>query len=195
MESHSDERKIESQSRKKVRKKRRYPKKKDSASSNLVFIGGKSFKASTDNENLENIPDDFVLVTSGMRWECLMCGWCCNGNWQINLTWKEYDRLNDVLPIETVVLHELMGASHPYFRINGRCPVHDKENRKCAIYDKKCYTCNAFPFLVTLKRELHICKSCEGFGQGPLIDIDKKIAELLKLKQEAGMNVSIYNNK
>ncbi len=184
----------EKKTRRKVRKRKRILKKRDFPSQKVVFIDGKSFHASANNEDSEKIPNDFVPVTPGMRWKCLMCGRCCNGNWQINLTWKEYDRLKDDLPIETVVLDEFTGASHPYFRITGSCPAFNMENHKCIIYNKKVYTCNAFPFLIDLKNELHITKSCEGFGHGPYIDIDEKITELIKLKLRAGMKGSFHNN-
>jgi len=192
MLSSSEEGKRKSKSRKKLAKRKRILKKRVVPSPNLVIIEGKSFHASTDNEVEENIPNDFILVTRGMRWKCIMCGFCCNGNWQINFTWKEYDRLKDVLPIETLALHELTGASHPYLRITGSCQAYDKENNKCSIYDIKSYTCSAFPFLLNHERDLHICKSCEGFGHGPPIDIDEKITELIELKRVAGMNLLPY---
>lgn len=193
MLSCNDEGKRENKSQKKVRKLKRVLKKGDFPSPNVVIIDGKNFYASADNEDWENLLNDFVPVTMGMRWKCLMCGWCCNENWQINLTWKEYDRLKDDLPIETIALDELTGASHPYFRIIESCPAYDKENHKCTIYDKKGYTCNAFPFLLDLKSKLHICKSCQGIGHGSPIDIDEKITELIGLKRVAGMNVFAYD--
>ena len=168
-----------------IKKKRAFP--------TEVSIDGAKFKTTPDHLEPLKIPEEFVPVTHGMKWKCLKCGWCCSQNWTIDLTWKEYDRLKDSLPITEIALHEPTGASHPFFRIHGDCTAYDRKKKLCTIYDKKCYSCSAFPFLLCPPRELFICKLCKGVGEGSAIDVNETIDELITLKKEAGMNVEFYD--
>jgi len=168
-----------------IKKKRAFP--------TEVIIDGNQFKTTPDHLEPLKIPREFVPVTDGMKWKCVRCGWCCSQNWDINLTWKEYDRLKDSLPITEIALHEPTGASHPIFKIEGKCTAYDRVKKECTINDIKCYSCTAFPFLLCPPRELYICELCEGVGQGPPIDVNETIDELIALKKEAGMNIEFYD--
>ena len=139
------------------------------------------------SDYLDEAEGGFYPVEKSMKWECIKCGWCCQQNWRINMTWVEFDRLKDFLPIDKVAVHEPTGASHPYMEIRGDCPQYDKDKSLCKIYDIKCFSCSAFPFLLFPSGELFVCSFCRGVGKGSELDIDGKINELLKLKKEAGM--------
>jgi hypothetical protein len=45
------------------------------------------------------------------RWKCIRCGWCCTHSWRVNLTWDEYDRLQDIIPITEIVVDKKTGMS------------------------------------------------------------------------------------
>lgn len=164
-----------------------------------VYIGGDVFSACSGKPGREGAElagvqeEEFIPVTEGMKWKCLMCGWCCRQNWRIDLTWDEYDRLKTLLTIDNVMLDEASGASHPYFEIKGgNCERYDVKGHKCDIYDVKCYSCSAFPFLLYPPANLYINRRCRGVGQGDPIDINARIDDLVRSKSKAGMDISRY---
>lgn len=138
------------------------------------------------------IPVEFELVTGSTGWKCLRCGWCCNQEWNINLTWTEYDRLRDVFPDMKFIFDEDSGASHPFLELFKGCLQYDRSGRRCRIYSIRPYSCAAFPFLLVPDLSLYVHTSCPGAGRGPTVDIEEKRRELIELKRKAGMDVSIY---
>ena len=124
--------------------------------------------------------------TPGTRWECLRCGRCCRESWRVNLTWKEYDRLKDVLDINGVVLDERTGMSHPVMELEGICKGLDPEKNLCTIYRKRMYSCATFPFSLSPEGVLMVSRYCQGFGSGPLLK-EEELAELiLRWRKKAG---------
>ncbi len=132
---------------------------------------------------------EWVPVTSKTRWKCTQCGWCCSQNWRVNLTWAEYDRLKELLPIEEVIVDEETGMSHPLFSIKGHCLQFDTKTHKCKIYKDRAYSCATYPFSLTPEGKLVGSKFCKGFGTGDLVDKKKMKAYIIKWRKRAGMKV------
>ncbi len=132
---------------------------------------------------------EWVPVTRKTRWKCIRCGWCCTHQWRVNLTWDEYDRLKDKLPIEEVVVDPKSGMSHPLFTIKDKCVQYDPKTHKCKIYKIRAYSCATFPFALTPEGKLVRSKFCNGFGKGEVIDRNKMRAYIMKWRKRAGMIV------
>lgn len=132
---------------------------------------------------------EWVPVTNKTHWKCIRCGWCCSHDWRVNLTWYEYDRLKDKLPIDKVVMDEDSGMSHPLFSIKGHCIQYDKKDHKCKIYKNRAYSCATFPFSLTIDGKLVRSKFCKGFGKGDLVIKKKMIEYIMKWRKRAGMKV------
>ena len=152
-----------------------------------------SFNDDSQFSIIEKLDEDLIIekewkpVTAETRWKCLRCGWCCQQNWRINLTWQEYDRIKDLLTITEVVVDEETGMSHPVYTIEGHCEKYDPETRKCKIYRNRLYTCAAFPFIIDDNGELLHSKHCRGFGVGSVVDKKKMIKYLIKWRKKAGL--------
>ena len=146
-----------------------------------------------DFEVIEQFDEDLIIekewvpVTSKTRWKCLSCGFCCTRNWRINLTWKEYDRIKDLLNITEMVEDEGTGMSHPIYTIAEKCERYDPDTRLCTIYSDRLYTCAAFPFLLVDKKTLLRSKYCKGFGHGEVVDKKKMKKHITKWRKRAGM--------
>lgn len=132
---------------------------------------------------------EWVPVTSKTRWDCIRCGWCCTHQWRVNLTWDEYDRLREKIPIAEVVVDPNTGMSHPFFTIKDKCPQYDPKSHKCKIYKERAYSCATFPFAISPEGKLLRSKYCKGFGKGKKIDLKKLKNYILKWRKKAGMRV------
>lgn len=128
----------------------------------------------------------------GTRWECLKCAWCCRQPWAINLTWFEHDRVKvdarfSDLVIDRIEVDEETGLTHPFFRIDGKCPLLDEETLLCRVYPDWFYTCATYPFLLMPDGEIMVHGGCRGFGQGPVIDKTEMRKKILRERIRAGM--------
>jgi Fe-S-cluster containining protein len=164
-------------------KKKRKPKRKETVQHTSL----------EDFEKIEMLDEGLIIkkewlpVSENTRWKCQKCGWCCTQNWRINLTWKEYDRLNDKLTINQIVVNENTGMSHPVYSIKNRCEQHDAKTKKCKIYTNRLYSCAAFPFNLDEDGALIMSKHCKGIGHGDKIDMTKMKTYLRKWRKKAGM--------
>jgi Fe-S-cluster containining protein len=130
---------------------------------------------------------EFCHVTHDTRWRCRMCGWCCRQNWRVNVTWKEYDRLNGTLNIEQVVEDKATGMSHPLFEIKDACVCLDVKTNKCKIHSKWPYACATFPFALSPEGDLLYSKWCKGIGEGPIVNKEKMRKKIMRERKRAGM--------
>jgi len=156
----------------------------------VVTIEDREFRVRVDEGNWSEIPAELVPVTENMRWECLRCGWCCTRDWQIDISWNEYHRLKDLLPVDRVVFDQSATAYYPYFLLGGKCAQYHEEAHACNIYEKRCYICRSFPFYLHPGKRLYISKLCPGLGKGEVIRIGEKKEELLRWRKAAGFDVS-----
>ena len=122
---------------------------------------------------------------------CIRCGWCCTHEWRVNLTWDEYDRLKDKLPISEVVMDKKTGMSHPFYMIKDKCAQYDTKTHKCKIYKMRAYSCATYPFSITPEGKLVRSKFCKGFGKGDIIDRRKMKRYIMKWRKRAGMTVGV----
>ncbi len=132
---------------------------------------------------------EWIPVTNRTRWKCVRCGWCCTHEWRVNLTWDEYDRLREKIPIAEVVVDPQTGMSHPLFTIKDKCPQYDPKSHKCKIYKERAYSCATFPFALTPEGKLVRSKFCRGFGKGKRIDPRKMVTYIKKWRKRAGMKI------
>jgi Fe-S-cluster containining protein len=130
---------------------------------------------------------EWVPVDSNTRWKCIRCGWCCSHSWRVNLTWDEYDRLKDKIPITEIVVDKITGMSHPFFEIQDQCICFDPDTKKCTIWRDRAYSCATFPFSLTPEGELVRSKFCKGFGHGKIVDPEKMVKYIMKWRKKAGM--------
>jgi len=131
-------------------------------------------------------------VAPGLRWECLRCSDCCKKDWAINLTWKEYDRLREdpgVGELEGLGLEvdPETGLDHPFFRLNGACPMLREEGAVCTLYPDWPYTCAVYPFLLLPDGRLLAHSECLGLGHGNPIDIGLWKRRIALERKKAGM--------
>ncbi len=159
---------------------------------NVIHIHGREFQVLHESGNWWEIPHELIPVTPGMRWTCLRCGKCCTRDWQIELSWKEFRRLKDHLPIDSVIFDESTGDYYPFFDVNGKCPCYDEGGNKCNIYPDRSFTCRSYPFYLHPPEKLLVSTLCDGIGHGPPVDLAGKRMELLVLREAAGMDVSHY---
>ena len=167
-------------------------KKESTAQRNAVTMEGREFLVRVEEGNWREISEDLVPVEEGMRWECLRCGWCCTRDWRIDISWKEYHRLKDLLPVDRVIFDETANAHYPYFLLRGKCAQYDEAAHACRIYPRRCYICRSFPFYLHPGKRLYVSKLCKGMGKGDLIEIGEKIDGLLRWRGSAGFDVSGY---
>jgi len=160
-----------------------------------VRIEGQEFRIVRESGNWWEIPYEFIPVVPGMKWTCLRCGKCCTRDWQIELSWKEFQRLKDLLPIDSVIFDEHTREYYPFFNVNGKCPRYDEKESSCNIYADRCFVCRSYPFYLHPPSELLISKLCEGIGHGPPVDPVAKCKELLIQRTAAGMDVSHYDTR
>lgn len=128
-------------------------------------------------------------VNSSTRWECIRCGWCCTHSWRVNLTWDEYDRLQDKIPITEIVVDKKTGMSHPFFEIKDQCICYDPTTKKCTIWRDRAYSCATFPFSITPDGDLVRSKFCKGFKHGKKVDPGKMVKYIKKWRRKAGMSL------
>ena len=130
---------------------------------------------------------EWVPVDDKTTWKCIRCGWCCTHSWRVNLTWVEYDRLKDKIPITEIVVDQKTGMSHPFFEIKEQCICYDPATKKCTIWRDRAYSCATFPFSLTPDGKLVRSKFCKGFGHGKKVDSEKMIKYIMKWRKKAGM--------
>ena len=165
-------------------------KKRDSSQLGSEFQGkDKSLKIAERYDEALIQRMEWVPVTKNTRWKCIRCGWCCSHEWRVNLTWNEYDRLKDKLPISEMVVDQGSGMSHPFYMIKKSCVQYDIKTRKCKIYSERAYTCATYPFALTPEGKLVRSKFCRGFGHGSNVDRPKMIKYIKKMRKRAGMKV------
>jgi len=110
----------------------------------------------------------FIDVEQSMRWDCQRCGVCC-GN-VFSKTWMDASLMEYV--------------EEP---VDGFCPNLDQNTKLCRIHDKRPNVCRGYPFIIRKSGDhykLQIHKRCIGIGKGPVIDIEKKVLELVKYCEE-----------
>jgi len=151
--------------------------------------GGKTFKIAERFDEALIQRMEWVPVTKKTRWKCIRCGWCCSHEWRVNLTWDEYDRLKDKLPISDVVVDPETGMSHPFYMIKDKCVQYDPKSHKCKIYKIRAYSCATYPFSLTPEGKLVRSKFCKGFGSGDVVDKKKMVGYIKKWRKRAGMNI------
>lgn len=132
---------------------------------------------------------EWLPVKKTTRWECVRCGWCCSHEWRVNLTWDEFDRLKDKLPIGEVVVDKKSGMSHPFFTIKDKCVQYDPRSHKCNIYKERAYSCATYPFSLTPDGKLIRSKFCKGFKNGKVVDKKKMIKYIHTWRKRAGMSL------
>jgi len=132
---------------------------------------------------------EWVPVNKKTRWKCIRCGWCCTHEWRVNVTWNEYDRLKDKLPISEVVVDPKTGMSHPFYMIKNKCVQYDPKTRKCKIYKERTYSCATYPFAISPEGKLIRSKFCKGFDKGETVNVKKMIENIKKWRKRAGMRV------
>lgn len=174
------------------------PKQKKQSSSSGTFMKNRKIHA-IDAQHKLRVAERFdegliqrmewVPVTNKTRWKCIRCGWCCSHEWRVNLTWPEYDRLKDKLPIDEMILDEKTGMSHPFYMIKNRCVQYNPKKHGCKIYKKRAYSCATYPFALTPEGKLVRSKFCKGFGKGAKIDQRKMKRYIYKWRKRAGMMV------
>ncbi|MDP6156423.1 MAG: YkgJ family cysteine cluster protein [Candidatus Thermoplasmatota archaeon] len=158
-----------------------------------VHIHGQEFQIVHESGNWQEIPEELIPVTPGMKWTCLRCGKCCTRDWQIELSWKEFHRLKEHLPLDSVIFDEHTAEYYPFFDVNGKCPRYDEMESSCNIYSDRCFVCRSYPFYLHPPGKLLISTLCDGIGHGPTVDTGGKCRELLALRTTAGMDVSHYD--
>jgi len=108
------------------------------------------------------------------------------------MTWIEHDRaMSDprfrALSIARVEVDEGTGMTHPYFVIEGACPLLDADRNRCTVHPDWFYTCATWPFLLMPDGTLMVNMSCSGFGEGPKVDPEDMRRRILRERARAGM--------
>jgi Fe-S-cluster containining protein len=150
------------------------------------------FKAHERQDDGEILRTEWTPLAEGMRWECIRCGWCCRQPWAVNVTWPEYercagDRRFNRLRIDRLEVEEGTGRTHPYFVIEGACPLLDRDRSLCSVHPDWFYTCATWPFLLLPDGKLMVNRNCKGFGSGPCIDVGRMVDRVLRERSRAGM--------
>lgn len=139
------------------------------------------------------IEAEWSEVKEGIRWECIRCSDCCRKDWTINMTWKEYDRLRADrrvrdLPGLGLEVDPETGLDHPFFRLDGACPMLRPEGAVCTLYPDWPYTCAVYPFLLLPDGRLMVHRGCRGLGHGRPLDIKEWKDKVLRERAKAGMS-------
>lgn len=159
-----------------------------------TFLNDEPFRITSEDGDWKRIPGHFVPVHKEMRWGCLRCGWCCSQEWQIDLSWTEYERLKGHLSLDNAVRDESTGEYYPCYRPVGGCEAYDESDKKCTIYDERPFICRSFPFYLYPPCELYVSTLCRGLGKGPVIDTEGIRKELLSERRAAGMSMTHYSD-
>lgn len=146
-----------------------------------------------DRKGLEGyIRSEWKEVPPSLHWECIRCSWCCRQPWRVNLTWPEFDRIvalagKKELPGFGREVDPETGLDHPFFVIEGKCPMLEEEGAVCTIYPDWPYTCATYPFLLMPDGRLMYHTGCAGIGKGDVIDIDSMKENIMRERKKAGM--------
>ena len=157
-------------------------------------VNGADFELHERARESELVEKEWTPLEPGTRWECLRCSWCCRQPWAVNLTWWEFERLeNDDrasdLRVDRVEVDQGTGLTHPYFVIDGKCPALDDGTSLCTLYPDWPYTCATYPFLLMPDGRLLVHMECEGFGHGEVIDRNRMRERILRERRRAGMRI------
>jgi Fe-S-cluster containining protein len=151
-----------------------------------------SFKAHGSQDAKALLRQDWTPFREGMRWECVRCAWCCRQGWAVNLTWPEHERARSdrrfaALRIDRLEVEEGTGRTHPYFVIDGCCPLLEEKRSLCSVHPDWFYTCATWPFLLMPDGTLMVNESCKGFGSGDPVDRERMTRRILSERTRAGM--------
>jgi len=111
---------------------------------------------------------DFVDISEGDRWGCVMCGKCC-GN-VFSKTWLD------------VSLTQYIGDAR-----DGYCRHHDRSSHVCHIHPGRPNICRGYPFILRKENDhfkIQVHRKCGGIGNGDPIDPSAKGMELVKLMED-----------
>ncbi len=112
---------------------------------------------------------DYVEIAHGLKWECIMCGSCCGD--VFTSTWLE------------ICVADIVGDP-----VDGFCKHLDREDEnKCRIYDSRPSICRGYPFVIKKNGGhyvLTIHRRCNGIGHGEVLDIKKKLMEIIELVED-----------
>jgi Fe-S-cluster containining protein len=151
-----------------------------------------SFKAHRRQDDPGILRREWTPLEEGDRWQCIMCGWCCRQAWAVNVTWAEFDRARSdprfsALRIDRLEVEEGTGRTHPYFVIDGACPLLDRERDLCSVHPDWFFTCATWPFLLLPDGGVMVNRSCRGFGSGPLVDREEVVRKVSAERARAGI--------
>ncbi len=79
------------------------------------------------------------------------------------------------------------GMDHPYFLIDGACPMLKREGMTCTIYPDWLYTCATYPFLLMPDGRLLFHTGCNGIGHGEVVNIKSMMTKIIMERKRAGM--------
>jgi len=157
-------------------------------------VKSRDFELHERAKEIELLEKEWTPFVPGTRWECIKCTWCCRQPWAVNLTWWEYERLQkderaEDLEMDRVEVDPGTGLTHPYFVIDGMCPMLNDRTSLCTIHPDWPYTCATYPFLLMPDGTLLVHSECAGLGNGDVIDEKLMIGKILKERERAGMMV------
>jgi uncharacterized protein len=128
-----------------------------------------------NKEDFTEFKDRKYFFDNGIRFECSLCGKCCNGAPGIIIVLEnEIKLIADFLEIEKdLFIERCLYAYLDGFSIRedntGRCIFYENG---CSIYPVRPLQCRTFPFwFINLRSErswIEVLKSCPGIGKGKL---------------------------
>ena len=81
------------------------------------------------------------------------------------------------------------GRTHPYFVINGKCPMLKEKGSICTLYPDWPYTCATYPFLLMPDGTILCHSNCAGFGHGSVVHAEDIKSKILREREKAGIPV------
>lgn len=150
-------------------------------------------KKRTMDEVLEEMASRSYFFDKGIRFECLKCGGCCNGEpGVIYVSDAEITAIAEYTTIERDTFVErclyLMEKSYSIRETNdGRCIFYENG---CSIYPVRPLQCSTFPFWFQNMRSNEAWESallrCPGIGKGPLFSKEA-------ILERVGLSYPIYD--
>ncbi len=128
-----------------------------------------------NNENFASIKDRKYFFDKGLRFECSLCGKCCNGESGIIIVLdNEIKQISDFLALNRDLFIDR--CLYPYLDVfsireddTGRCIFFENS---CSIYPVRPLQCRTFPFWFTNLRSektwKKVLENCPGTGKGKL---------------------------
>ena len=154
-------------------------------------MGTSDYRRERRLDEAKVIQEEWRELEDQDRWECIRCSWCCKTGWRINLTWYEYKRMMDDPRFDSFRTDRLeedpaTGRTHPFYKIEGRCPLLKGDNI-CSVYPDWPYTCATYPFLLMPDGSMMVHNKCAGFGHGDLVDEEEMRGKIIRERKRAGM--------